>query len=156
MIAAYPVCLNNQAGISSEAGDLNIGLRLHLHPYFVYTSWEGLPICADSSGSSEPSFLAFVKSTKISCAGRKVFSKYNDYVKKYKPLSFLPEDAVCFFRLLQIHMCTSKTRFFMEASNMNTRPHSAVGNVSDCRYVSYCRSRGREFQPRPVPYFHGD
>ena len=28
--------------------------------------------------------------------------------------------------------------------------------MSDCRYVSDCRSRGREFDPGPVPYFHGD
>ena len=33
---------------------------------------------------------------------------------------------------------------------------SAVSNVSDCRYVSVCKSRGREFDPSPVPYFHGD
>ena len=31
-----------------------------------------------------------------------------------------------------------------------------VGNVSDCRYVSDCRSGGREFDPLPVPYFRGD
>ena len=35
-------------------------------------------------------------------------------------------------------------------------PHSAVGNVSDYRCVSDCRSRGREFDPDPVPYFRGD
>ena len=28
-----------------------------------------------------------------------------------------------------------------------TGPRSAVGNVSDCIYVSVCRSRGREFDP---------
>ena len=33
---------------------------------------------------------------------------------------------------------------------------SAVGNVSGYRYVSDCRSRGREFNPGPVPYFPGD
>ena len=32
----------------------------------------------------------------------------------------------------------------------------AVSNVSDYRCVSDCRSRGREFDPSPVPYFHGD
>ena len=37
-----------------------------------------------------------------------------------------------------------------------TEPRSAVGNVSDCRYVSDCRSRGREFDPGSFPYFHGD
>ena len=35
-------------------------------------------------------------------------------------------------------------------------PHSAVGNMSGYRCVSDCRSRGREFDPGPVPYFRGD
>ena len=34
--------------------------------------------------------------------------------------------------------------------------HSAVGNVSGNRCESDCRSRGREFDPGPVPYFRGD
>ena len=33
---------------------------------------------------------------------------------------------------------------------------SAVGNVSGYRCVSVCKSRGREFDPGPVPYFRGD
>ena len=33
---------------------------------------------------------------------------------------------------------------------------SAVDNVSVYRCVSDCRSRGREFDPGPVPYFRGD
>ena len=37
-----------------------------------------------------------------------------------------------------------------------TGARSAVGNVSGYRCVSDCRSRGREFDPGPVPYFHGD
>ena len=37
-----------------------------------------------------------------------------------------------------------------------TGPHNAVGNVSGYRCVSDCRSRGREFDPGPVPYFRGD
>ena len=35
-------------------------------------------------------------------------------------------------------------------------PRSAVGNVSGYRCLSDCRSRGREFDPGPVPYFRGD
>ena len=31
-----------------------------------------------------------------------------------------------------------------------------LGNVSDCRFMSDCRSRGREFDHGPVPYFLGD
>ena len=38
----------------------------------------------------------------------------------------------------------------------NSEPRSAVGNVSGYRCVSDCRSRGREFDPGPVPYFRGD
>ena len=37
-----------------------------------------------------------------------------------------------------------------------TGPRSAVGNVSGYRSMSDCRSRGREFDPGPVPYFRGD
>ena len=37
-----------------------------------------------------------------------------------------------------------------------TGPHSAVGNVSGYRCESDCKSRGREFDPGPVPYFRGD
>ena len=33
---------------------------------------------------------------------------------------------------------------------------STVGNVSGYRCVSDCRSRGRKFDPGPVPYFRGD
>ena len=40
--------------------------------------------------------------------------------------------------------------------NRYTGPRSAVGNVSGYRCVSDCRSRGREFDPGPVPYFRGD
>ena len=35
-------------------------------------------------------------------------------------------------------------------------PGSIVGNVSGYRCVSDCNSRGREFDPSPVPYFPGD
>ena len=34
-----------------------------------------------------------------------------------------------------------------------TGQRSAVGNVSGNRCESDCRSRGREFDPGPVPYF---
>ena len=34
-------------------------------------------------------------------------------------------------------------------------PRSAVGNVSGYRCEADCRSRGREFDPGPVPYFRG-
>ena len=44
--------------------------------------------------------------------------------------------------------------FFLGALTV-TGPRSAVGNVSGYRCVSDCISRGREFDPGPVPYFRG-
>ena len=37
-----------------------------------------------------------------------------------------------------------------------TGPRSTVGNVSGYRCEADGRSRGREFDPGPVPYFRGD
>ena len=42
------------------------------------------------------------------------------------------------------------------AQSLNTEPRSAVGNVSGYRCMSDCRSRGREFDPGPAPYFRKD
>ena len=53
----------------------------------------------------------------------------------------------------------SNIKGYIETSShkeINAGPRSAVGNVSGYRCVSDCRSRGREFNPGPVPYFHGD
>ena len=44
----------------------------------------------------------------------------------------------------------------MSITDCSTGPRSAVGNVSGNRCESDCRSRGREFDPSPVPYFRGD
>ena len=40
--------------------------------------------------------------------------------------------------------------------NKGAWPCSTFGNMSDCIYVSGCRSRGRKFDPGLVPYFRGD
>ena len=45
---------------------------------------------------------------------------------------------------------------YLQQTTSATGPRSAVGNVSGYRCVSDCRSRGREFDPGPVPYFRGD
>ena len=45
---------------------------------------------------------------------------------------------------------------FLFSLSLSTGQHSAVGNVSVYRCVCDCRSRGREFDPGPVPYFRGD
>ena len=55
-------------------------------------------------------------------------------------------------RSLNVSLCG----FPRDSRAVNTiGPRGAVGNVSDYRYVSDCRSSGREFDPSPVPYFRG-
>ena len=55
------------------------------------------------------------------------------------------------------HLCVLiLVRIKGEISTVKTGLRSAVGNVSGYRCVSDCRSRGREFDPGPVPYFRGD
>ena len=50
--------------------------------------------------------------------------------------------------------CLKFLRFFRVNGRCWAR--SAVSNVSGNRCESDCRSRGREFDPGQVPYFHGD
>ena len=51
---------------------------------------------------------------------------------------------------------STKSMVVMTSSTHIAGPCSAVGNVSDYRCVTDCRSRGRKFDPGPVPYFRGD
>ena len=53
-----------------------------------------------------------------------------------------------------LNVCACTLRF--EVQYWMAGPRSAVGNVSGYRCVSDCISRGREFDPGPVPYFRGD
>ena len=56
-----------------------------------------------------------------------------------------------------VWLCKTKFRpCFLMIYLPRTRPCSAFGNVSGNRCESDCRSRGREFDPGPVPYFRGD
>ena len=57
---------------------------------------------------------------------------------------------------IEILPCLYKRKFNKKQNWAMTGPRSAVGNVSGYRCVSDCRSRGREFDPGPVPYFRGD
>ena len=73
------------------------------------------------------------------------------FVSKLQVLRF---ESLLKFRILEIlyfHQCNSDY-----CTIGLTGPRSAVGNVSGYRCVSDCRSRGREFNPGPVPYFRGD
>ena len=54
------------------------------------------------------------------------------------------------------HLAGAHTPQLSYITGGGTGPRSAVGNMSDYRCMSDCRSRGREFDPGPVPYFHGD
>ena len=49
--------------------------------------------------------------------------------------------------------CQSLGRSHMQYTPKSIRPRRAVRKVSDCRYVSACRSRGLEFDPGPLPTF---
>ena len=62
---------------------------------------------------------------------------------------------ICFHLLVFCgsHLCTVFVIVKNKISKF-TGLHSAVGNVSDYRCASDCRSKGLEFNPRPVPYFH--
>ena len=69
----------------------------------------------------------------------------------FEPSVFWPSDTESRIKELRFSDSISlsfKTRL--------TGPRSAVGNVSGNRCESDCRSRGREFDPGPVPYFPGD
>ena len=53
-------------------------------------------------------------------------------------------------------VCDNKQMLDKWSRHKTTGPCSPVVNVSGYRYVSDCRSRGRQFDPGPVPYFRGD
>ena len=55
------------------------------------------------------------------------------------------------------HRSKAKTFFcILMQTTGTTILKSDVGNVSGNRCESDCRSRGCEFDPGPVPYFHGE
>ena len=58
--------------------------------------------------------------------------------------------------MLNIWLHVRNLQCSIDKQKHNAGPRSAVGNVSGYRCVSDCRSRGREFDPGPVPYFRGD
>ena len=70
-------------------------------------------------------------------------------------LTFIKQPVVIKIFILSIFEWPFYTGFSV-VHIVRTGPRSAVGNVSGYRCVSDCRSRGREFDPGPVPYFLGD
>ena len=76
-------------------------------------------------------------------------------IKGYPKYYIIMEDGLIYFR----RSCSLNNydKIGIKFKNLYiTGPRSAVGNVSGNRCESDCRSRGREFDPGPVPYFHGD
>ena len=69
--------------------------------------------------------------------------------KPFERLTNLSHQSSRQFNIYSDAICRFTNLFF-------AGPRSAVGNVSGYRCVSDCRSRGREFDPGPVPYFRGD
>ena len=65
------------------------------------------------------------------------------------------KQAVLMIQIVPCYKCPPQIFYFVFTFT-RTGPRSAVGNVSGYRCVSDCRSRGREFDPGPVPYFRGD
>ena len=66
------------------------------------------------------------------------------------------KECSTFFIIFLLPVMLKFTVQFTSVHLVYTGPRSAVGNVSGYRCVSDCRSRGREFDPGPVPYFRGD
>ena len=64
--------------------------------------------------------------------------------------------SVLKFWYMLLHVIGPSIYGFILPWNEATGPRSAVGNASVYRCVSDCRSRGRKFDPGPVPYFRGD
>ena len=56
-------------------------------------------------------------------------------------------------QMFKLEKCFADFNFH---GSQHTGPRSAVRNVSGYRCVSDCNSRGRQFDPGPVPYFGGD
>ena len=103
--------------------------------------------------SFEPSLVTYAQYVCVCEQGR----LWRDNTCALSPLS-LPWSHM----LNILCMCTRETLTRLNVCivssepSLVTGPRSAVGNVSGCRCLSDCRSRGREFDPGPVPYFRGD
>ena len=67
----------------------------------------------------------------------------------------------CYFKNIRVHICVCMCAFACVYNNeysilLHCIAYSAVGNVSGNRCESDCRSRVREFDPGPFPYFRRD
>ena len=81
----------------------------------------------------------------------RVSTRYRPGPEIIKLFSCSTQLSTKFHLLIKTKILTSK-----EVSCFKSLSLSAVGNVSGNRCESDCRSRGREFDPGPVPYFRGD
>ena len=84
---------------------------------------------------------------------------------RFNKLVLLAIQNVClklWVRKYLLFYAQNKPVFFYSMSSQFKATYESPGGVaqsvtwSDCRYVSDCRIRGREFDPGPVPYLDGD
>ena len=82
----------------------------------------------------------------------------NDVIKSFDcSITFMQEHKFTSGSLYTENRLTAYSKLAKEkCGKVNTGPRSAVGNMSGYRCEADCRSRGREFDPGPVPYFRGD
>ena len=120
-----------------------------------------------NSSDTEAPFLDLNLSITNGIVSSKIYDKRDDFNFEIVNFPFLdgdvprsPSYGVYISQLIRFaRVCSNVDDFnnrnlFLTAKF--TGPRSAVGNVSGYRCVSNCRSRGREFDPGPVPYFRGD
>ena len=116
---------------------------------------------------TEAAILDLLLSISNDIVSTKIYDERDDFDFEIVNFPFLDGDVprstsygVYISQLIRFTRASSHVADFSTRNKLLTQkkagPCSAVGNVSGYRCVSDCRSRGREFDPGPVPYFRGD
>ena len=132
---------------------------------FLYSAYFGSYFCYHSNGKSQINtrllHLGYCSNKLIgrNYIGSTLFSKRINPVSTKRENQGLFCNKIWFNQINPMTLGAAKLnilkKIFQECYK-STGPRSAVGNVSGNRCESDCRSRGREFNPGPVPYFRGD
>ena len=101
-------------------------------------------------------FLRLLLLIKVQDFGNFELSPTSSYEGKYGMLSDMVSYLNSFLAMGGFFSSTDNVCKQFGPRPGPTGPRSAVSNVSGHRCESYCRSRGRRFDPGPVPYFRGD
>ena len=94
--------------------------------------------------------------TKLRKPWRDIFTYYLSLITYYLLLITYYLLLITYHLLLITYYLLLITYCLLLITYHITGPRSAVSNVSGNRCESDCRSRGRKFDPGPVPYFRGD